>query len=69
MQEAFAVAGDPRQFPEHIREGLAPWQPLKLYVGGAREGENWTVRVDPGEYSPWLGESYIDMARRGLSFQ
>ncbi len=68
-QEAYRVAGDPSVFPEQIREGLRPWQPLKLYMGGMRENEDWTVRVDPAVYSPWLGESYANFARTGLSFQ
>ena len=67
--EAFRAAGDPGMFPEQIAEGLRPWQPLKLYVGGVRENEDWTIRTDAGEYSPWLGESYSDFARIGLSFQ
>lgn len=31
-QEAFVAAGDPNRFPEQIREGLRPWQPLKVYA-------------------------------------
>ena len=68
-QDAFRVAGDPNTFPEQIKEGLRPWQPLKLYLGGVRESEDWTIRVDPAVYSPWLGESYANFARIGLSFQ
>jgi LmbE family N-acetylglucosaminyl deacetylase len=68
-QDAYKVAGDPNVFPEQIREGLRPWQPLKLYMGGMREAEDWTLRVDPAVYSPWLGESYANFARTGLSFQ
>src|SRR3989454_8811024 len=68
-QEAFRAAGDPAMFPEQIAEGLRPWSPLKLYMGGVRENEDWTIRTDAGEYSPWLGESYNDFARMGLSFQ
>lgn len=30
-QEAFVAAGDPNRFPEQLREGLRPWQPLKVY--------------------------------------
>ena len=52
-----------------MREGLRPWQPLKLYMGGVRENEDWTLRVDPAVYSPWLGDSYANFARTGLSFQ
>jgi hypothetical protein len=68
-QDAYRVAGDPSVFPEQIREGLRPWQPLKLYMGGMRETEAWTLRVDPAVYSPWLGDSYANFARTGLSFQ
>ena len=59
----------PNRFSEHIKEGLRPWQPLKVYIGGMREDEDWSVRVDHGEYSPWLGMSYSDFARTGLSYQ
>jgi LmbE family N-acetylglucosaminyl deacetylase len=31
-QEAYLAAGDPSRFPEQIREGLHPWQPLKVYA-------------------------------------
>jgi LmbE family N-acetylglucosaminyl deacetylase len=68
-QEAYRVAGDPGVFPEQIRGGLRPWQPLKLYMGGVRENEDWTVRLDTGEYSAWLGESYQTFAGLGLAFQ
>jgi LmbE family N-acetylglucosaminyl deacetylase len=68
-QEAYKVAGDPNVFPEQVRQGLRPWQPLKLYMGGMRENEDWTLRVDPAVYSPWLGDSYANFARTGLSFQ
>jgi LmbE family N-acetylglucosaminyl deacetylase len=68
-QDAYKVAGDPGVFPEQIKEGLRPWQPLKLYMGGMREAEDWNVRVDPAVYSPWLGDSYANFARTGLSFQ
>jgi LmbE family N-acetylglucosaminyl deacetylase len=68
-QDAYRVAGDPNTFPEQIRDGLRPWQPLKLYMGGVRENEDWTIRVDTGVYSPWLGDSYANFARMGLSFQ
>jgi len=68
-QEAFLAAGDPSRYPEQIREGLRPWAPSKVYVGGMRADEDWTVRVDTGEYDPVLGDSYDNFARRGLSFQ
>jgi LmbE family N-acetylglucosaminyl deacetylase len=68
-QEAFLAAGDANRYPEQIREGLRPWSPAKIYVGGVRADEDWTVRVDTGEYDPVLGDTYENVARRGLSFQ
>lgn len=68
-QQAAEAAGDPSKFPEQIAEGLRPWSPLKVYMGGVQTTENWTLRVDSGEYSPWLGDSYANIAARGLSFQ
>jgi hypothetical protein len=38
-------------------------------MGGVREDEDWTIRVDTGQYSPWLGDSYNNFSRIGLSFQ
>src|SRR3954451_9363117 len=38
-QEAFRAAGDPAAFPEQMRDGLRPWRPLKLYMGGVHENE------------------------------
>ena len=68
-QEAYKVAGDASVFADQFAEGVRPWQPLKLYIGGVRENEDWTVRVDSGVYSPWLGESFANFARLGLGFQ
>lgn len=68
-QEAFTAAADPKMFPDQLQEGLQPWQALKLYIGGMRENEDWTLRVDPGQYDPVLGDSYQTFARIGLSFQ
>jgi len=68
-QQASEAAGDPSRFPEQIKEGLRPWSPLKVYIGGVRADENWTVRIDSGEYNPVLGDSYANLASFGLSFQ
>jgi LmbE family N-acetylglucosaminyl deacetylase len=67
--QAFKLAGDPTIYPDQIKEGLRPWQPYKVYIGGVRENEDWTVRIDSGEYSAYLGDSYDNVARYGLSFQ
>ncbi|MEN3340276.1 MAG: hypothetical protein V7647_3952 [Acidobacteriota bacterium] len=68
-REAFRAAADATRYPEQVAAGLRPWQPLKLYMGGVRENEDWTLRVDTGAYDPVLGDSYQAFARRGLSFQ
>ncbi len=31
-QEAFRLAGDPTVYPEQLKEGLRPWNPLKVYA-------------------------------------
>jgi LmbE family N-acetylglucosaminyl deacetylase len=69
LQQAAEAAGDPKRFPEQISEGLRPWSPLKVYIGGVRADEKWTVRIDSGEYNPVLGDSYANVASLGLSFQ
>jgi LmbE family N-acetylglucosaminyl deacetylase len=75
-KEAFRAAADPRRFPEQIAEGLEPWQAKKLYIGnvcgfGAMTcpDENWTIKVNTGEYSPELGMSYAQFAMEGLRHQ
>src|SRR6185369_8649081 len=52
-----------------IADGLRPWQAFKIYIGGVRDTEAWNVSVDTNAYSPWLGDSYGNFARLGLSFQ
>lgn len=65
----YEAAGDPNRFPEQIAAGLKPWQPRKLYMDNMRENEDWTLRVNSGEYDPLLGRSYYQIAREGLSRQ
>ncbi|HLJ91359.1 MAG TPA: NEW3 domain-containing protein [Candidatus Angelobacter sp.] len=68
-REAFRAAGDPTRFPEQIKEGLLPWQPKKFYVDGFRIDQDYTVKLDTGTYSPFLGMSYIQYALEGLAHQ
>ena len=74
--EAFKVAGDATRFPEHLAEGLQPWQPKKLYITRSRWRRNNTetadtpvIKIDTGEYNALLGLSYAQIARQGLSYQ
>ena len=75
-KEAFRAAGDPKRFPEQIKEGLEPWQPKKLYIGnvcgfGAMtcDAANYTLRLNTGVVDPALGTSYIQFAMQGLRHQ
>ena len=44
--EAFAAAADPHRFPLQLtKEGLAVWQPRKLYYGGGNTGVLATISV------------------------
>ena len=74
--EAFSAAGDAARFPEHLAEGLQPWQPKKLYITRSRWRRSNTetadtpvVKIDTGEYNALLGLSYSQIARQGLSYQ
>jgi LmbE family N-acetylglucosaminyl deacetylase len=75
--EAFRAAADPNKFPEQIKEGLLPWQAKKLYLGnpprmfqgGNVSDEDYTVKINIGEYSPLLGMSYTQFALEGLAHQ
>ncbi|MCS7024278.1 MAG: PIG-L family deacetylase [Bryobacteraceae bacterium] len=64
-QQAFEAAADASRFPEQLSAGLKPWRAQKLYIGGWRENENWTLRVDSGVYDPLLGRTYAQLAREG----
>ncbi len=74
--EAFKVAGDATRFPEHLAEGLQPWQPKKLYItrsrwrrGNTETADTPVLKIDTGEYNALLGLSYAQIARQGLSYQ
>ncbi len=74
--EAFRAAGDANRFPEHLSEGLQPWQPKKLYISRSRWRRGTTetsdtpvLKIDTGEYNALLGLSYAQIARQGLSYQ
>jgi len=75
-QEAFRAAADPNRFPEQIKAGLLPWQAKKLYSDNVPRGfslnpadEDYTIKLDLGEYSPFLGMSYAQFALEGLAHQ
>lgn len=69
--QAFDLAADPRAFPEHIADGLAPWRAAKLYLpafsgaGSAYDDAEppppATLSVDIGGYDSQLGATYAQI--------
>src|SRR6201984_3664661 len=59
-QEVFRAAGDPNVFPDQIKAGLKPWNPLKDYARAPNfrrgaSGLSVNVEVPEGDYDPILG--------------
>ncbi len=67
--EAIKAAADPNRFPEQIaKEGLQPWEVLKVYsrrFGPTSSGPR--AEFDVGAYDPALGRSYAELAADGRS--
>jgi len=74
-REAFRAAGDPKRFPEQMREGLTPWQATKLYMGrlcwdnSAECEKDYSVKINTGKTNPDLKGSYVQFAMEGLRHQ
>jgi Uncharacterized proteins, LmbE homologs len=67
---AFKAAADPNEFPEQLKEGLEPWQALKLYVSQSfvpNPQNAPTLVVNTGEYDPIIGRTYFEIAMEGRS--
>jgi LmbE family N-acetylglucosaminyl deacetylase len=67
---AYKAAGDPREFPEQLKEGLRPWQARKLFVGtGFRPDPTNppSVRVETGVFDPVLGRTFAEISAEGRS--
>jgi LmbE family N-acetylglucosaminyl deacetylase len=62
--EAFKLAGDPKAFPDQLKE-LEPWQPKRILMnrglGGGRGGEG-SVQLDVGGTDVLLDESFSTIA-------
>ncbi|HXV85364.1 MAG TPA: PIG-L family deacetylase, partial [Gemmatimonadales bacterium] len=67
-REAFAAAGDPGRFPELAREGLEPWQPLRLYRSTRFDSSGTTLEVQVGTLDLPTGRTFhqVAMASRSL---
>lgn len=73
-QQVFKLAGDPNVYPDQIKAGLRPWNPVKDYARtpfrpseAAKYPAN--VEIPEGTYDPVLGTSYLQIARTGLGYQ
>lgn len=72
-KEAFDAAGDPRRFPEQLKE-VEVWQPKRLvwntfgrgFTNNAPDGDSY-VEIPLGEFNPILGEAYTEIAARARS--
>lgn len=69
--EAFKLAGDPKAYPEQLRQGLTVWQPKRVVWNGFGSGRGGggglsgpTVRVDIGGNDPVTGEAFGVIAAR-----
>ena len=76
--EAFQAAGDPALFTDQLTEGLAAWEPDKLYYStggdwqpgedsdfGLRQPElddKGLLRINTGEFDPISGRTYQELA-------
>ncbi|AST91656.1 hypothetical protein BC6307_10375 [Sutcliffiella cohnii] len=60
-ERAFEDAADPTVFPEHLEEGLTPWQIKKLYFP-AQSNSNATVSIEVGnEIDDVYGKTYAQL--------
>lgn len=60
-QRVYAMAGDPKVFPDQIKAGLMPWSPLKVFerVPFARVTDKGIYDYATGHYAPVRFRNYI----------
>ena len=60
-QEVFKAAGDPKVFPDQLKDGLEPWQPLAMYsrTPFARVTERGIFDYATGKWAPARFHNYI----------
>ena len=60
-QEAFKLAGDPKIFPEQLKDGVQPWQPLAMYSRSpfARVTSQGIFDYATGKWAPARFHNYI----------
>jgi LmbE family N-acetylglucosaminyl deacetylase len=66
--EAIKAAADAKRFPDQIsKEGLQPWQVLKIYGRRFDRVSGPRAEFDVGVFDPVLGRSYAELADDGRS--
>ena len=67
-EEAFNLAGDPNKFPEQLKY-VKVWQPKRLLwnawlpiIEKRKENTSNLPKLDVGEFNPYLGKSYTEIA-------
>jgi LmbE family N-acetylglucosaminyl deacetylase len=72
-EEAFNLAGDPSKFPDQLKY-LHTWQPKRLLwnawlpiIEKRKEETNNLPKLDVGEFNPFLGKSYTEIAAESRS--
>jgi LmbE family N-acetylglucosaminyl deacetylase len=60
-QEVFKAAGDPKVFPEQLKDGLQPWQPLAVYsmTSFAPVTEKGMFDYATGKWAPARFHNYV----------
>jgi LmbE family N-acetylglucosaminyl deacetylase len=61
-QRVYAMAGDPKVFPDQIKAGLLPWSPLKVYgrVPFARVTDKGIYDYATGHWEPVRFRNYVN---------
>ncbi|MDR3667767.1 MAG: PIG-L family deacetylase, partial [Ignavibacteriaceae bacterium] len=72
-EEAFNQAGDPNKFPEQLKY-VKPWQAKRLLwnawlpiIEKRKEDTSNLPKLDVGEFNPYLGKSYTEIAAESRS--
>jgi LmbE family N-acetylglucosaminyl deacetylase len=70
--EAFRMAGDPKIFPEQLKNGLKPWRAKRIFWNSYNfGGRNYTraedMQIDVGGFNPLIGKGYGEIAAESRS--
>ena len=71
--EAFRAAGDPSKYPDQIKAGLRPWQPVRIFCtdetsfGPPQPLTPDKVRPDLSAFDPVLGRTYAELGLEARS--